>query len=79
MVIHSGAGSYRRKRQALKREEAKKPVVPEISEKKVVVKEPVKVAAAPTPVVDDPTAEEFIATLPKKQNRKKVTETIIEE
>ena len=29
-------------------------------------------------VVEDPTAEEFIATLPKKQSRKKVTK-IIEE
>ena len=82
MVIHSSAGSYKRRQKAfLKEQEAKKSVAPKISEKKVVVKEPVKVdeSAAVPVVVDDPTAEEFIATLPKKQNRKKVTDKIIEE
>ena len=48
-------------------------------EKKVVIKEPVKVEEPiAAPVIDDPTADEFIATLPKKQSRKKVTK-IIEE
>jgi hypothetical protein len=50
-----------------------------VPEKKVVIKERVKVEESITaPVIDDPTAEEFIATLPKKQSRKKVTK-IIEE
>ena len=55
---------------APKKEEVKK-----IPEKKVVKKEPV--IEAP---IEDPTAEEFIATLPKKQQRgsKKVIK-IIEE
>ena len=55
---------------APKKEEVKK-----VPEKKVVKKEPV--IEAP---IEDPTAEEFIATLPKKQQRgsKKVTK-IIEE
>lgn len=55
---------------APKKEEVKK-----VPEKKVVKKEPV--IEAP---IEDPTAEEFIATLPKKQQRgsKKVIK-IIEE
>lgn len=78
MVIHSSPGSRRRKK-ALPKEEVKKTVAPAVPEKKVVIKEPVKVEEpVAVPVVDDPTAEEFIATLPKKQSRKKVTK-IIEE
>ena len=77
MVIHSSPGSRRRKK-VLPKEEIKKTVAPVMPEKKVVIKEPVKVEESATPVVDDPTAEEFIATLPKKQSRKKVTK-IIEE
>ena len=78
MVIHSSPGSRRRKK-ALPKEEVKKTVAPVVPEKKVVIKEPVKVEEPiAVPVVDDPTAEEFIATLPKKQSRKKVTK-IIEE
>ena len=78
MVIHSSPGSRRRKK-VLPKEEVKKTVAPVVPEKKVVIKELVKVEEPVTvPVVDDPTAEEFIATLPKKQSRKKVTK-IIEE
>lgn len=78
MVIHSSPGSRRRKK-VLPKEEVKKTVAPAVPEKKVVIKEPVKVEEPITaPVIDDPTAEEFIATLPKKQSRKKVTK-IIEE
>lgn len=78
MVIHSSPGSRRRKK-ALPKEEVKKTVAPKVSEKKVVVKEPVEVEESVTvPVIDDPTVEEFIATLPKKPSRKKVTK-IIEE
>ena len=78
MVIHSSPGSRRRKK-VLPKEEVKKTVAPAVPEKKVVIKEPVKVEEPVTvPVIDDPTAEEFIATLPKKQSRKKVTK-IIEE
>ena len=78
MVIHSSPGSRRRKK-ALPKEEVKKTVAPKVSEKKVVVKEPVKVEGpVAVSVIDDPTAEEFIATLPKKPSRKKVTK-IIEE
>lgn len=78
MVIHSSPGSRRRKK-VLPKEEVKKTVAPKASEKKVVVKEPVKVEeSASIPTIDDPTAEEFIATLPKKPSRKKVTK-IIEE
>ena len=78
MVIHSSPGSRRRKK-ILPKEEIKKTVAPAVPEKKVVIKEPVKVEESiAVPVVDDPTAEEFIATLPKKQSRKKVTK-IIEE
>lgn len=78
MVIHSSPGSRKRKK-VLPKEEVKKTVAPAVPEKKVVIKEPVKVEEPITvPVVDDPTAEEFIATLPKKQSRKKVTK-IIEE
>lgn len=78
MVIHSSPGSRRRKK-VLPKEEVQKTVAPAVPEKKVVIKEPVKVEEPVTvPVVDDPTAEEFIATLPKKQSRKKVTK-IIEE
>ena len=53
----------------------KKDEVKKVPEKKVVKKEPV--IEAP---IEDPTAEEFIATLPKKQQRgsKKVI-NIIEE
>lgn len=78
MVIHSSPGSRRRKK-ILPKEEVKKTVAPAVPEKKVVIKEPVKVEEPITaPAIDDPTAEEFIATLPKKQSRKKVTK-IIEE
>jgi hypothetical protein len=78
MVIHSSPGSRRRKK-VLPKEEVKKTVAPAVPEKKVVIKECVKVEEPITaPVIDDPTAEEFIATLPKKQSRKKVTK-IIEE
>ena len=78
MVIHSSPGSRRRKK-ALPKEEIKKTVAPKVSEKKVVIKEPVKVEeSVAVPAIDDPTAEEFIATLPKKPSRKKVTK-IIEE
>ena len=78
MVIHSSPGSRRRKK-ILPKEEVKKTVAPAVPEKKVVIIEPVKVEEpVAVPVVDDPTAEEFIATLPKKQSRKKVTK-IIEE
>ena len=50
-----------------------------ISEKKIIIPvvEEQQESITPT-VVEDPTAEEFIATLPKKQSRKKVTK-IIEE
>ena len=78
MVIHSSPGSRRRKK-ALLKEEVKKTVAPKVSEKKVVIKESAKVEEPiAIPVIDDPTAEEFIATLPKKPSRKKVTK-IIEE
>lgn len=78
MVIHSSPGSRRRKK-VLPKEEVKKAVAPAVPEKKVVIKERPKVEeSVAVPVVDDPTAEEFIATLPKKQSRKKVTK-IIEE
>ena len=78
MVIHSSPGSRRRKK-ALSKEEIKKTVAPKVSEKKVVIKESAKVEELiAIPVIDDPTAEEFIATLPKKPSRKKVTK-IIEE
>lgn len=78
MVIHSSPGS-RRKKKVLPKEEVKKTVAPAVPEKKVVIKERTKVEDPITvPAVDDPTAEEFIATLPKKQSRKKVTK-IIEE
>ena len=78
MVIHSSPGSHRRKK-ALPKEEIKKTVAPKVSEKKVAVEESVKVEKPVTvPVIDDLTAEEFIATLPKKPSRKKVTK-IIEE
>jgi hypothetical protein len=52
-----------------------------IPEKKVIIPvvEEQPETITPVAVVDDPTAEEFIATLPKKQpSRKKVTK-IIEE
>lgn len=51
----------------------------EIPEKKIIIPvvEEQQESITPT-VVEDPTAEEFIATLPKKQSRKKVTK-IIEE
>lgn len=77
MVIHSSPGSRRRKK-VLPEEEVKKLVAPEVPEKKVVIEESVKVEEPMAIVIDDPTAEEFIATLPKKQSRKKVTK-IIEE
>lgn len=77
MVIHSSPGSRRRKK-VLPKEEVKKLVAPEVPEKKVVIEESVKVEEPMAIVIDDPTAEEFIATLPKKQSRKKVTK-IIEE
>ena len=78
MVIHSSPGSRRRKK-VLPKEEVKKTVAPAVPEKKVVIKEPVNAEESiATPAIDDPTAEEFIATLPKKQSRKKVTK-IIEE
>ena len=78
MVIHSSPGSRRRKK-VLPKEEVKKTVAPAVPEKKVVIKENIKVEESMAiPVIDDPTAEEFIATLPKKQSRKKVTK-IIEE
>ena len=50
-----------------------------IPEKKIIIPvvEEQQESITPT-VVEDPTAEEFIATLPKKQSRKKVTK-IIEE
>ena len=71
MGIHSSSGR-RKKKKILPKEELKQSVTP-ISEEKVVIEESI----TPT-VVEDPTAEEFIATLPKKQSRKKVTK-IIEE
>ena len=77
MVIHSSPGSRRRKK-VLPKEEVKKFVAPEVPEKKVVIEESVKAEEPMAIVIDDPTAEEFIATLPKKQSRKKVTK-IIEE
>ena len=77
MVIHSSPGSRRRKK-VLPEKEVKKLVAPEVPEKKVVIEESVKVEEPMAIVIDDPTAEEFIATLPKKQSRKKVTK-IIEE
>lgn len=50
-----------------------------IPEKKIIIPvvEEQQESITPT-VVEDPTADEFIATLPKKQSRKKVTK-IIEE
>ena len=50
-----------------------------IPEKKIIIPvvEEQQESITPT-VVEDPTAEEFIATLPKKQSRKRVTK-IIEE
>lgn len=78
MVIHSSPGSRRRKK-ILPKEEVKKTVAPVVPEMKVVIEESVKAEESiVVPTIDDPTAEEFIATLPKKQNRKKVTK-IIEE
>lgn len=74
MVIHSSPGS--RKRKKILPAEEKEIVTSKIPEKKVVIKKEV-VEEIPV-TVEDPTAEEFIATLPKKQNRKKVTK-IIEE
>ena len=71
MVIHSSSGR-RKKKKILPKEELKQSVTP-IFKEKVVIEESI----TPT-VVEDPTAEEFIATLPKKQSRKKVTK-IIEE
>lgn len=58
----------------------KKEEVKKVPEKKVVKKEPVIEAPIVEKPIDDPTAEEFIATLPKKQQRgsKKVIK-IIEE
>ena len=55
---------------ANKAPEPPKPEPVRLAKKEVVEETPV--------TVEDPTAEEFIATLPKKQNRKKVTK-IIEE
>lgn len=79
MVIHSSPGGRKKKKKVLPKEEVKAIVTPKVPEKKVVNEEPVKVEEpAAVPVIDDPTAEEFIATLPKKQSRKKVTK-IIEE
>lgn len=76
MVIHSSPGRHRKKKILPREEKNMTPIVPE---KKVVKMEPVKVEEPiPAPVVDDPTADEFIATLPKKQSRKKVVK-IIEE
>lgn len=78
MVIHSSPGG-RKKKKILPKEEIKQSVTPIMSEEKVVIEESVKNEESITPtVVEDPTAEEFIATLPKKQSRKKVTK-IIEE
>ena len=79
MVIHSSPGG-RKKKNIFPKEEIKKSVAPEIvPEKEVVVEESVKVEEITVSAVEDPTAEEFIATLPKKQtSRKKVTK-IIEE
>ena len=77
MVIHSSPGSRRRKK-VLPKEEVKKLVAPEVSVNKLVIEESVKVEEPVVIVIDDPTAEEFIAALPKKQSRKKVTK-IIEE
>lgn len=78
MVIHSSPGG-RKKKKILPKEEIKQSVTPIMSEEKVVIEESVKIEESITPlVVEDPTAEEFIATLPKKQSRKKVTK-IIEE
>ena len=74
MVIHSSPGS--RKRKKILPTEEKEIVTSKIPEKKVVIKKEV-IKETPA-IVEDPTAEEFIATLPKKQNRKKVTK-IIEE
>ena len=73
MVIHSSPGS-RRKKKILPREEIKKTMIPVVPEKEVIIEE----SNVAIPIVDDPTAEEFIATLPKKPSRKKVTK-IIEE
>ena len=59
----------------------KKEEVKKVPEKKVAIEEkPVIEEAIIEKVIDDPTAEEFIATLPKKQQRgsKKVIK-IIEE
>ena len=79
MVIHSSPGG-RKKKKALPKEEVKKSVAPGVvPEKKVVIEESVGVEEIAVSAVEDPTAEEFIATLPKKQtSRKKVTK-IIEE
>ena len=79
MVIHSSPGG-RKKKNILPKEEIKKSVAPEtVPEKKVVIEKSVGVEEVAIPAVEDPTAEEFIATLPKKQtSRKKVTK-IIEE
>ena len=79
MVIHSSPGSRRRKK-VLPKEEVKKAVAPAVPEKKVVKEEPVIEASIIEKPIEDPTAEEFIATLPKKQQRgsKKVIK-IIEE
>lgn len=79
MVIHSSPGG-RKKKKILPKEEVTKSVAPvKVPEKEVVIEETVKVEEIAVPVIEDPTAEEFIATLPKKQtSRKKVTK-IIEE
>ena len=75
MVIHSSPGG-RKKKNILPKEEIKKSVAPEtVPEKKVVIEKSVGVEEVAIPAVEDPTAEEFIATLPKKQtSRKKVTQ-----
>ena len=58
----------------LTKEEVKIPKKKAITPKVEEVEKKVEI-----PVIDDPTAEEFIATLPKKQQRGKKVVKIIEE
>jgi hypothetical protein len=77
MVIHSSPGRHRKKKMIPKEEVLMTPVV---FEKEVVINEVVEIEQKSDNIlpIDDPTAEEFIATLPKKQYRKKVTKVIEE-
>ena len=74
MVIHSNPN--RKKKKPIVKQEVKPAVPKKVPEKKLAIETAVK--TVPVEKIEDPTAEEFIANLPKKQTRKKVTK-IIEE